>query len=71
MSDNDHLVHALRAAAQRWEREIAAFGARHALGGTDVRALVALLDLERAGTPSTPGALATQLHLSSAACTAL
>lgn len=71
MSDNEHLVHALRAAAQRWEREIAAFGARHGLGGTDVRALVALLDLERAGAPSTPGALAAHLHLSSAACTAL
>ncbi len=71
MSDNEHLVHTLRAAAQRWEREIAAFGVRHGLGGTDVRALVALLDLERAGAPPTPGALAAQLHLSSAACTAL
>ncbi|TWS20148.1 MarR family transcriptional regulator [Tsukamurella asaccharolytica] len=71
MSDNEHLVHALRAAALRWEREIAAFGARHGLGGTDVRALIALLDLERAGAPATPGTLATELLLSSAACTAL
>ena len=71
MSSNDHLVHALRAAALRWEREIAAFGARHGLGGTDVRALVALLDLARAGAPATPGALAAELQLSSAACTAL
>lgn len=71
MSDNEHLVHALRAAAVRWEAEIAAFGARYGLGGTDVRALIALLDLERAGAPATPGALAAQLQLSSAACTAL
>lgn len=71
MSDNEHLVHALRAAALRWEREIAAFGARHALGDTDVRALIALLDLERADAPATPGALAAALRLSSAACTAL
>lgn len=71
MSSNDHLVHALRAAALRWEREIATFGARHALGGTDVRALVALLDLGRADAPATPGALAAELQLSSAACTAL
>ncbi|BDD82995.1 hypothetical protein TPB0596_27580 [Tsukamurella pulmonis] len=71
MSDNEHLVHALRAAALRWEREIAAFGARHALGVTDVRALVALLDLARTDTPATPGALAAELRLSSAACTAL
>ncbi|KXO93975.1 MarR family winged helix-turn-helix transcriptional regulator [Tsukamurella pseudospumae] len=71
MSDNEHLVHALRAAAVRWDDEIAAFGARHALGGTDVRALIALLDLERAGESATPGVLAGELGLSSAACTAL
>ncbi|CAM3895335.1 MarR family winged helix-turn-helix transcriptional regulator [Tsukamurella ocularis] len=71
MSENEHLVHALRAAALRWERAIAAFGARHALGDTDVRALIALLDLERADAPATPGALAAELQLSSPACTAL
>ncbi|GAA1073401.1 MarR family winged helix-turn-helix transcriptional regulator [Tsukamurella spumae] len=71
MSDNEHLVHALRAAAVRWDDEISAFGARHALGGTDVRALIALLDLERAGAPASPGVLAGELALSSAACTAL
>ena len=71
MSDNEHLVHALRAAAVRWDDEISAFGARHALGGTDVRALITLLDLERAGESATPGVLGTHLSLSSAACTAL
>ncbi|MET9328546.1 MarR family transcriptional regulator [Tsukamurella sp. NPDC003166] len=71
MSDNEHLVHALRAAAVRWDDEISAFGARHALGGTDVRALVTLLDLERAGESATPGILGSHLGLSSAACTAL
>lgn len=71
MSDNEHLVHALRAAALCWEREIAAFGTRYGLGGTDVRALIALLDLERADAPATPGVLAGALQLSSAACTAL
>lgn len=71
MSDNEHLVHALRAAALRWEQEIAAFGTRYGLGGTDIRALIVLLDLERAGVPATPGALADELQLSSAACTAL
>ncbi|NMD56116.1 MULTISPECIES: MarR family winged helix-turn-helix transcriptional regulator [Tsukamurella] len=71
MSDNDHLVHALRAAALRWEQEIAAFGGRYDLGTTDIRALIVLLDLERADAPATPGALAGELQLSSAACTAL
>ncbi len=71
MSANEHLVHALRSAALRWNRDIAAFGRAHGLGDTDVRALVALLDLERAARPATPGALAAEVGLSSAACTAL
>ncbi|ADG78444.1 Transcriptional regulator, MarR family OS=Tsukamurella paurometabola (strain ATCC 8368 / DSM/ CCUG 35730 / CIP 100753 / JCM 10117 / KCTC 9821 / NBRC 16120/ NCIMB 702349 / NCTC 13040) OX=521096 GN=Tpau_1826 PE=4 SV=1 [Tsukamurella paurometabola] len=71
MSRNEHLIHALRDAALRWNREIAAFGRVNDLGETDIRALIALLDLERAHTAATPGALAAQLGLSSAACTAL
>lgn len=71
MSDNEHLVHALREAALHWNREITDFGRRHGLGDTDVRALIALLDLERAQAPATPGVLGSRLHLSSAACTAL
>lgn len=71
MSHNEHLVHALRTAALRWNAEIATFGRLHDLGDTDVRALIALLDLERAATAATPGVLADRLQLSSAACTAL
>ncbi|WP_019203289.1 MarR family winged helix-turn-helix transcriptional regulator [Tsukamurella sp. 1534] len=71
MSDNEHLVHELRAATVRFHRAMAAFATENALGETDVRALVALLDLERDGLPATPGALAAELSLSSAACTAL
>lgn len=71
MSDNENLVHALRAAVLRWNRAITAFGAENGLGDTDIRALIALLDRERAGTPATPGTLAAELRLSSAACTAL
>src|SRR6185437_3250843 len=41
------------------------------LHDTDVRALICLLDAERAGTPATPGWLGGQLALTSPATTAL
>lgn len=41
------------------------------LGASDLRALIALLDAERAGMAATPGWLAGQLQISSASTTAL
>lgn len=71
MSRNEHLIHALRAATVHWNRRIATFGRANELGDTDVRALIVLLDLERAQSAASPGVLAHRLDLSSAACTAL
>ena len=49
----------------------AAFAARHGLSATDVRALVCLLDRERAGVPAGPTWLAGQLRVTTASVTAL
>jgi len=64
-------VHRLRALTLLLEQHGSAFAARHGLGGTDVRALIALLDLERAGRPASPTLLARQLGLTTASTTAL
>lgn len=48
-----------------------AFAARHGLGVTDLSALIAVMDAERAGEPITPGRLGEQLNLSSGSVTAL
>lgn len=64
-------VHRLRALTLLLDQHGAAFAARHRLGATDVRALVALLDLERAGAPASPTALARELRLTTASTTVL
>ena len=65
------LVHLLRAVAVDLDLQAATFAAEHGLHPTDVRALIALLDAERAGESMSPGHLGTRLHLNSPATTAV
>ncbi|SCL24026.1 MarR family winged helix-turn-helix transcriptional regulator [Micromonospora inyonensis] len=48
-----------------------AFAGLHGLGGTDLQALIAVMDAELRGDPITPGRLGEQLDLSSGSVTAL
>ena len=65
------LVHLLRAVVVELDLAAAGFAHEHRLNGTDLRALIALLDAERAGAPATPGWLGERVHLSSASTSAL
>ncbi len=65
------LVHLLRAVTVEFDLLGAEFAARHGLHPTDVRALIHLLDAERAGVRATPGRLGEQLRLNSAGTTSL
>jgi DNA-binding MarR family transcriptional regulator len=65
------LVHQLRAISVELDLARAEFASSAGLHATDVRALIHLLDADRAGQPATPGWLAGQLGLTSAATTAL
>ena len=65
------LVHRLREVAVRLEVEMAEFARTSGLHGTDVRALIRLLDAERAGVEATPSWLAQQLGMTSQATTAV
>lgn len=65
------LVHLLREISVQLDLARGAFARTHALHDTDVRALICLLDAERAGIPATPGWLGSQLALTSPATTAL
>lgn len=64
-------VHRLRALTLVLDSAGAAFAARNGLSATDVRALVCLLDRERAGVPASPTWLAGQLRVTTASVTAL
>ena len=64
-------VHRLRALTVLLDQHGSAFAARHGLGSTDVRALIALLDLERAGVAASPTQLARDLRLTTASTTVL
>lgn len=64
-------VHLLRALIVQLDLFGAEFAAEHQLHSTDVRALISLLDAERAEQPATPGWLSRQLSLNSASVTAL
>ena len=64
-------VHRLRALTLLLDEAGAEFAARYRLTATDVRALVCLLDRERAGVPASPTWLAGQLRLTTASVTAL
>jgi DNA-binding MarR family transcriptional regulator len=65
------LVHLLRSVAVELDRRAAAFATEQGLHPTDLRALIAMLDAERAGESMTPGRLGTRLHLNSPATTAV
>jgi DNA-binding MarR family transcriptional regulator len=65
------LVHRLRAISVELELSRAAFARAHGLHDTDVRALIHLLDADRAGLPATPGWLGPRLGLTSPSTTAL
>jgi DNA-binding MarR family transcriptional regulator len=65
------LVHRLRAISVELELSRAAFARVHGLHDTDVRALIHLLDADRAGIPATAGWLGAQLGLTSPSTTAL
>ncbi|MGW7685786.1 MarR family winged helix-turn-helix transcriptional regulator [Kribbella sp. NPDC054772] len=65
------LVHQLREVALRLELAIGEFARTTGLHSTDVRALVRLLDAERAGGEPTPSWLAQQLGMTSQATTAV
>lgn len=65
------LVHLLRSVAVDLDLQAAAFAAEHGLHPTDLRALIAMLDAERADEEMTPGRLGTRLHLKTPATTAL
>jgi DNA-binding MarR family transcriptional regulator len=65
------VVHQLREVALRLELAAAEFARTAGLHGTDVRALVRLLDAERAGIEATPSWLAQQLGMTSQATTAV
>ena len=64
-------VHRLRALTLLLDAAGAAFAARNGLSATDVRALICLLDQERAGVPASPTWLAGQLRVTTASVTAL
>ena len=65
------LVHRLRDIVLRWELAIGEFARTTGLHTTDVRALVSLLDAERAEVEATPSWLAQQLGMTSQATTAV
>ena len=64
-------VHRLRALTVVLDEAAGAFAVARGLSRTDVRALIALLDRERAGEPTSPTLLAGDLGLTTASVTAL
>lgn len=73
MTDDGKLdmIHRLRALTVQLDLLGAEFAQKHALHPTDLRALIGLLDRERAGEIATPGWLAEHLRLNTASITAL
>jgi len=65
------LVHQLREVALRLDLAASDFARTTGLHATDVRALIRLLDAERAGVEATPSWLAQQLGMTSQATTAV
>ncbi|MFC9621612.1 MarR family transcriptional regulator [Streptomyces sp. NPDC056930] len=74
MIDQDpemEIVHLLRKVTVEFGLRQAEFADRHGMHTTDVRALICLLDAERAGTDATAGWLGAQLGLNSAGTTSV
>ncbi|MFE9463646.1 MarR family transcriptional regulator [Streptomyces virginiae] len=69
--DNLQLVHLLRAVTVDFGLRQAEFAARNGMHPTDVRALICLLDADRAAEPATAGLLGARLGLNSAGTTAV
>ncbi|WP_436849809.1 MarR family winged helix-turn-helix transcriptional regulator [Streptomyces californicus] len=65
------LVHLLRAVTVEFDLRGAEFAARNDLHPTDLRALIHLLEADRAAVDVTPGRLGAALRLNSAGTTAL
>ncbi|MDI9901528.1 MarR family transcriptional regulator [Rhodococcus sp. IEGM 1409] len=65
------IVHSLRALTVDLNVAVSGFATKYTMHSTDVRALICLLDAERASTPATPGWLGSQLGINSASVTAL
>jgi DNA-binding MarR family transcriptional regulator len=65
------IIHALRAVTVALNLFAARFAQDNGLHPTDLRAIINLLDAERAGQPATPGWLGESLRLNSASVTAL
>jgi len=65
------MVHLLRGITVELDLFGAAFASEHGLHPTDLRALIHLLDADRAAITATPGWLGEQLGLNSASVTAL
>lgn len=65
------LIHLLRKVTVEFGLRQAEFAARNGMHPTDVRALICLLDAERAGTDATAGLLGSRLGLHSAGTTAV
>ena len=67
----DELVRLLQAYASEAERLGHVFAEHHGLHPTDLQALLAVMQADRAGQPLTPGRLGVRLGLSSGATTAV
>ena len=65
------VVHLLRAVTVELDLLAVEFAGANGLHSTDLRAIIELLDAERAGTLATPGWLGERLRLGSASVTAL
>ncbi|MFG2866558.1 MarR family transcriptional regulator [Streptomyces sp. NPDC048338] len=65
------IFHLLRAVTVEYGLRQGEFAERHGMHPTDVRALICLLDAERAGVDATAGGLGAQLGLNSAGTTAV
>ncbi|MET9375024.1 MarR family transcriptional regulator [Streptomyces sp. NPDC002992] len=70
-SSEVRIFHLLRAVTVEFGLRQGEFATRNGMHATDVRALICLLDAERAGTDATAGWLGAQLGLNSAGTTAV
>jgi DNA-binding MarR family transcriptional regulator len=70
-ADRDELVRLLQDYALEAERLSQVFAERHDMHVTDLSALLAVMQADRAGEPLTPGRLGRRLGLSSGATTAV
>jgi DNA-binding MarR family transcriptional regulator len=70
-ADRDELVRLLQEYAVEAERLSQVFADRHDMHVTDLSALIAVMQADRAGEPLTPGRLGRRLGLSSGATTAV